>query len=41
MITEFSNNSAGVSPNTKGAQYADYIKLLRSEPNVARPLVSR
>ncbi len=34
MITEFSNNSAGVSPNDKGTQYADYIKLLRTEPNV-------
>jgi hypothetical protein len=34
MITEFSNNSAGVSPTEKGAQYADYIKLLRSEPNL-------
>jgi hypothetical protein len=34
MITEFSNNSAGVSPNDKGTQYADYIKLLRTEPNI-------
>ena len=34
MITEFSNNSAGVSPNDKGTQYADYIKMLRSEPNL-------
>jgi hypothetical protein len=34
MITEFSNNSAGVSPNDKGAHYADYIKLLRTEPNI-------
>ena len=34
LITEFSNNSASVSPNDKGTQYADYIKLLRNEPNV-------
>lgn len=34
MITEFSNNSAGVSPGAKGAQYADYIKRLRTEPNI-------
>jgi hypothetical protein len=34
MITEFSNNSPAVSANDKGAQYADYIKLLRSEPNI-------
>jgi hypothetical protein len=34
MITEFSNNSAGVSPNDKGTQYADYIKLLRTESNI-------
>jgi uncharacterized protein YgiM (DUF1202 family) len=34
MITEYSNNSAGVSPNDKGTQYADYIKLLRTEPNI-------
>jgi hypothetical protein len=34
MITEFSNNSAGVSPDDKGAQYADYIKLLRTELNI-------
>jgi hypothetical protein len=34
MITEYSNNSAGVSPNDKGTQYADYIKLLRAEPNI-------
>ena len=34
MITEFSNNSRAVSPNDKGAQYADYLKLLRTEPNV-------
>jgi hypothetical protein len=34
MITEFSNNWADVSPHDKGAQYADYIKRLRTEPNV-------
>jgi hypothetical protein len=34
MITEFSNNSPAVSANDKGAQYADYIKLLRAEPNI-------
>jgi hypothetical protein len=34
MITEFSNNGAGVSLTDKGTQYADYIKLLRTEPNI-------
>ncbi len=34
MITEFSNNSAGALPDVKGAQYADYIKLLRNEFNL-------
>jgi hypothetical protein len=34
MITEFSNNSADVSPGDKGVQYADYIRLLRTEPNI-------
>ena len=34
LITEFSNNSAGVAPVDKGAQYADYIKLLRTELNI-------
>ena len=34
LITEFSNNSADVSPHDKGAQYADYIQLLRTEPNL-------
>jgi hypothetical protein len=34
MITEFSNNSADVPPHDKGAQYADYIKLLRTELNL-------
>ena len=34
MITEYSNNSAAVPHNTKGTQYADYIKMLRTEPNI-------
>jgi hypothetical protein len=34
MITEFSNNSPAVSANDKGTHYADYIKLLRTEPNI-------
>ncbi len=34
LITEFSNNSADVSPHDKGAQYADYIQLLRTELNL-------
>jgi hypothetical protein len=34
MLTEYSNNSPSVSYNNKGKQYGDYIKLLRSEPNV-------
>lgn len=34
MITEFSNNSAGVSANDKANQYANYIKALRTEPNI-------
>jgi hypothetical protein len=34
MITEYSNNSAGASHNDKGTQYADYIKMLRTEPNI-------
>jgi hypothetical protein len=34
MITEFSNNSPAVSANDKGTHYGDYIKLLRSEPNI-------
>ena len=34
MITEFSNNGAAVPLNDKGTQYADYIKLLRNEPNI-------
>ncbi len=34
MITEFSNNSPAVSASDKGSHYADYIKLLRTEPNI-------
>ena len=34
MITEFSNNSAGVDPAEKGRQYARYFQLLRNEPNM-------
>ncbi len=34
MITEFSNNSPAVSPADKGAQYAQYYKTLRNEPNI-------
>ncbi len=34
MITEFSNNWANASLSDKGTQYADYIKLLRTEPNL-------
>jgi hypothetical protein len=34
MITEYSNNSPAVSANDKGTHYGDYIKLLRTEPNI-------
>jgi hypothetical protein len=34
MITEFSNNSAGVTSADKGQQYARYFELLRNEPNL-------
>ncbi len=34
MITEFSNNHAGVDPREKGRQYARYFQLLRKEKNV-------
>ncbi len=34
MITEFSNNNAGVEPAEKGRQYARYFQLLRDEPNL-------
>jgi hypothetical protein len=34
MITEFSNNSAAVSPEDKGKQYAQYYQMLRNEPNI-------
>jgi hypothetical protein len=34
MITEFSNNSAGVDRVDKGRQYARYFQLLRNEPSL-------
>jgi hypothetical protein len=34
MITEFSNNSAAVPAADKASQYASYVKMLRTEPNV-------
>jgi len=34
MITEFSNNTAGVDPGEKGRQYARYFQLLRNEPGL-------
>ena len=34
MLTEFSNNQAGVDPVEKGRQYARYYQLLRSEVNL-------
>ncbi len=34
MITEFSNNSAGVDSGEKGRQYARYFQTLRNEPGL-------
>jgi hypothetical protein len=34
MITEFSNNSASVAAADKASQYANYLKALRTEPNI-------